>query len=45
MRGKILDALFQSMKVDKNTVSRWGIYKLGKRLNKKNYFREHIRWQ
>tara|TARA_B100000424_G_scaffold94646_1_gene71270 strand:- start:300 stop:653 length:354 start_codon:yes stop_codon:yes gene_type:complete len=27
-----------SMKVDKKTVSRWGIFKLSKRLNKKNYF-------
>ena len=26
-----------SMKVDRNTVSRWGIYKLSEKLNKNNY--------
>jgi UTP--glucose-1-phosphate uridylyltransferase len=26
-----------SMNVNKKTVSRWGIYKLGKRINKKNF--------
>ena len=26
-----------SMKVDRNTVSRWGIYKFSKKLNKDNY--------
>ena len=26
-----------SMNVNKKTVSRWGIYKLGKKINKKNY--------
>ncbi len=31
-------SVMASMKVDKKTVSRWGIFKLSKRLNKKNYF-------
>ena len=31
-------SVMASMKVDKKTVSRWGIFKLDKRLDKKNYF-------
>ena len=31
-------SVMASMKVDKKTVSRWGIFKLSKKLNKKNYF-------
>ena len=31
-------SVMASMKVDKKTVSRWGIFKLSKRLNKKNFF-------
>jgi len=30
-------SVMASMKVQKNTVSRWGIYKLNKKLNKRNY--------
>tara|TARA_Y100001935_G_scaffold241871_1_gene231768 strand:+ start:27 stop:842 length:816 start_codon:yes stop_codon:yes gene_type:complete len=30
-------SVMASMKVNKNEVSRWGIYKLGKKLNKNNY--------
>ena len=30
-------SVMASMNVNKKSVSRWGIYKLGKRLNKKNY--------
>jgi len=30
-------SVMASMKVNKNTVSRWGIYKLGKKIDKKNY--------
>ena len=31
-------SVMASMNVNKKTVSRWGIYKLGKKLNQKNYF-------
>ena len=31
-------SVMASMNVDKKTVSRWGIYKLGKKINKNNYF-------
>ena len=31
-------SVMASMNVNKKTVSRWGIYKLGKKLNKRNYF-------
>ncbi len=31
-------SVMASMNVNKNTVSRWGIYKLGKKINKNNYF-------
>ena len=30
-------SVMASMKVKKNTVSRWGIYKLGKKIDKKNF--------
>jgi len=31
-------SVMASINVDKKNVSRWGIYKLGKKINKKNYF-------
>ena len=31
-------SVMASMNVNKKTVSRWGIYKLGKKINKTNYF-------
>ena len=34
---KFKSSVMASMRVDKRTVSRWGIYKLGKKLDKKNY--------
>ena len=34
---KYKSSVMASMNVNKKTVSRWGIYKLGKKLNKKNY--------
>ena len=35
---KFNSSVMASMNVNKKTVSRWGIYKLGKKLDKKNYF-------
>ena len=35
-------SVMASMKVKKNNVSRWGIYKLNKKLNKRNYFIEGV---
>ena len=34
---KFSASVMASMKVNKRTVSRWGIYKLNKKLNKRNY--------
>ncbi len=34
---KYKSSVMASMKVDKKTVSRWGIYKIGKKLKKKNF--------
>ena len=35
---KYKSSVMASMNVNKKNVSRWGIYKLGKKINKKNYF-------
>ena len=35
-------SVMASMRVNKKSVSRWGIYKLGKKLNKENYFIKNV---
>ena len=35
-------SVMASMNVNKNTVSRWGIYELGKKINKKNYLIRNV---
>ena len=42
VHNRYKSSVMASMKVDKNTVSRWGIYKLRKRLNKKNYLIDDV---
>jgi UTP--glucose-1-phosphate uridylyltransferase len=37
IHNRYKSSVMASMNVNKKTVSRWGIYKLGKKLNKKNY--------
>ncbi len=37
VHNRYRSSVMASMKVNKKTVSRWGIYKLGKKLNKNNY--------
>ena len=37
VHNRYKSSVMASMKVDKNTVSRWGIFKLSKKLNKNNY--------
>jgi UTP--glucose-1-phosphate uridylyltransferase len=38
IHNKFKQSVMASMNVKKNTVSRWGIYKLGKQINKNNFF-------
>ena len=37
IHNKYKSSVMASLNVKRNTVSRWGIYKLGKKINKKNY--------
>ena len=37
LHNRYKSSVMASMKVDRNTVSRWGIYKLSEKLNKNNY--------
>jgi len=37
IHNQFKSSIMASMNVDKKSVSRWGIFKLGKRINKKNY--------
>ena len=42
IHNKYKSSVMASMKVDKKSVSRWGIYKLSKRLNKNNYLIDSV---
>ena len=42
VHNRYKSSVMASMKVDKNTVSRWGIYKLSKRLNKNDYLIDDV---
>ena len=42
VHNRYKSSVIASMKVNKNTVSRWGIYKFNKRLNKKDYLIEDV---
>ena len=39
---KLNSSVMASMNVNKKTVSRWGIYKLNKKIDKKNYFIKEV---
>ena len=42
IHNRYKSSVMASMKVDKKTVSRWGIFKLSKRLGKNNYFINNV---
>ena len=42
INARYKSSVMASMKVNKKSVSRWGIYKLGKKLNKENYFIKNV---
>ena len=42
IHNKYKSSVMASMKVDKKSVTRWGIYKLSKRLNKNNYLIDSV---
>ena len=42
VHNRYKSSVMASMKVDKKTVSRWGIYKLNKRLNRNNYLIDDV---
>ena len=42
VHNRYKSSVMASMKVDKNTVSRWGIYKLSKKLNKNDYLIDDV---
>ena len=42
IHNRYKSSVMASMNVNKNTVSRWGIYELGKKINKKNYLIRNV---
>ena len=42
IHNRYKSSVMASMNVNKKTVSRWGIYELGKKLDKKNYFIKNV---
>ena len=42
IHNRYKSSVMASMNVNKNNVSRWGIYELGKKINKKNYLIRNV---